>query len=232
MKFLYLFFFGILLSFTPAVAQSDINQMDEQGKRHGVWKKMYSKTQQLRYEGTFEHGKEVGIFKFYCEDCKDQPTAVKEFNSKDGTSVVKYYTVKGKLVSEGKMDGKKRIGEWVYFQKKSNEVMTKENYLNGLLDGVKVTYYPGGTIAEEVTYKNGVIEGESKYYSPKGVLLRKLTYRNDLLQGLATYYDGYGNVSIEGQYKDDKKDGLWKYYKDGKVKLEEVYPKPLEKVNN
>ena len=232
MKFIFLFFFGIIVNIAPSLAQSEVNQMDAQGKRHGAWKKTFPGTKQLRYEGTFEHGKEIGTFKFYCEDCKDQPSVVKEFNKKDNTSVVRYYTLKGKLVSEGKMDGKKRIGEWVYFQKKSNNIMTKEFYVDGVLDGVKITYYPEGTIAEEVTYLKGVIEGESKYYSPKGILLRKLNYRNGLLQGPAIYYDGHGNVSIEGQYKQDKKDGLWKYYKDGKVELEEVYPKPLEKVQN
>lgn len=232
MKFIFLIFFGMIFYPIASIAQSDINQLDAQGKRHGVWKKMYPGTQQIRYEGTFEHGKEVGTFKFYCEECKDQPTAVKEFNKNNNNSVVKYYTIKGKLVSEGKMDGKNRIGEWLYFQKKSNDVMTKEYYTNGVLDGMKTTYYPEGTVAEEVPYKNGVIDGVSNYYSPKGVLLRKLNYRNNVLQGPATYYDGNGNVSIEGQYKDDKKDGLWKYYKNGKVELEEVYPKPLEPIKN
>ncbi len=61
------------------------------------------------------------------------------------------------------------------------------------------------------------------------ILLKKLQYRNDVLVGSAIYYDSGGNISIEGNYKKGKKHGLWRYYKNGKVILEEIYPKPLKK---
>ena len=202
--------------------------MDAQGNRHGLWKKTYDGGKQLRYEGTFENGKEVGEFKFYCETCKDKPTVIKNFSGKDGMADVKYFTITGKLVSEGKMKDKDRVGEWVYYHEKSKEIMTRENYTNGKLQGKVITYYPNGKITEETTYKNGIKEGENNYYSPEGVLLKKLLYRNDQLQGAALHYDAYGNLVIEGFYKDGKKHGLWKYYKDGKVVLEETYPKPQE----
>ncbi len=231
MRLFFLIFSGIAFGTTTLSAQSDINQMDADGKRHGVWKKMYPGTKQLRYEGTFEHGKEVGTFKFYCEKCKDRPTAIKKFNAKDNIAHVQYFTMKGKLVSEGKMDGKNRIGEWIYYQKKSGDVMTKETYVNGKLDGKKITYYPNGKVTEELNYVNGQMEGQNNYYSPDGILIKKLKYRNNQLQGEATYYDAYGNVVIEGFYKDGKKHGLWRYYKNGKIELEEIYPKPLKKAN-
>ena len=224
-KTVLLFFFGILFGSPFVFSQSEINQMDSQGQRHGVWKKTFEGTDQLRYEGTFEHGKEVGQFKFYCESCKNQPMVIKNFTGKDNIADVKYFTIKGKLVSEGKMKGKDRIGEWVYFQEKSNDVMTREQYTNGKLEGQVITYYPNGKITEETTYKKGIKDGEDNYYSPDGVLLKKLLYKEGQLQGPALYYDAYGNVVIEGFYKDDKKHGLWKYYKNGKVILEETYPK-------
>jgi len=225
---LIFFFFGIILSSFQVFSQSEINQMDAQGKRDGVWKKNYEGTTQLRYEGTFEHGKEVGEFKFYCLECKANPTVTKSFNRNDDIAEVKYFTIKGKLVSEGKMKDKDRIGEWVYYHEKSKNVMTRENYTNGKLDGKVTTYYPNGKITEEINYKNGIKQGENYYYSPEGVLLKKLLYKDDQLQGQAFYYDAFGNVVIEGFYKDGKKHGLWKYYKDGKVALEETYPKPQQ----
>ena len=42
-----------------------LNGFDSDGKRHGKWKKNFEGTQVVRYEGTFSHGKEVGLFKFY-----------------------------------------------------------------------------------------------------------------------------------------------------------------------
>jgi antitoxin component YwqK of YwqJK toxin-antitoxin module len=226
MKKLSIFFFlGIILCSINAFSQSEINQMDANGKRHGVWKKTYPGTDQLRYEGAFDHGKEIGEFKYYCEKCKDKPTIIKSFNKKDAIAEVKYFTVKGKLVSEGKMDGKDRIGEWVYYQENSKNIMTRENYVNGVLDGKVITYYPNGKITQESDYKNGKKEGEDNYYSPEGVLLKKLPYSNNQIHGQVLYYDAYGNTVIEGFYKHDKKHGLWKYYKDGKVILEETFPK-------
>lgn len=227
-KIAFIFFIGIFCTIS-VFSQSDINQMDAQGQRHGLWKKTFDGTSQLRYEGTFDHGKEVGEFKFYCEECKSQPMVTKNFTGKDNLADVKYFTIKGKLVSEGKMNDKDRVGEWVYYHEKSKNVMTREQYTNGKLHGKVITYYPNGKITEEINYKNGIKEGESNNYSPDGVLLNKLLYTNNLLQGPATYYDAYGNVVIEGFYKNNKKHGLWKYYKDGKVVLEETYPKPTDK---
>ncbi|NNJ83227.1 MAG: hypothetical protein HKP11_13635, partial [Flavobacteriaceae bacterium] len=67
---------------------------------------------------------------------------------------------------------------------------------------------------------------DNLYYGPDGTLLKKLRYSNDQLQGEATYYDAYGNLTIKGYYKNGKKHGLWQYYKDGKVEVEETFPKP------
>lgn len=227
MKFLVFIFFGMIFSSSALLAQ-EINQLDSNGKRHGLWQKNFDASDQLRYEGQFEHGKEIGTFKFYCDDCKTQPMVIKEFSSKNEVAHVRYYTKSGKLVSEGKMDGKNRIGEWVYYHEKSESVMTREFYVAGTLDGRKTTHYPNGQITEELNYKNGSREGANNYYAPDGVLLKKLQYINDQLHGPAEYYDAAGNLSIKGQYVKGKKHGLWKYYKNGKVELEEIYPKPLK----
>ncbi len=221
-------FFGIIYAFSTASAQ-DINQMDENGERHGIWQKKFPGTDQLRYEGEFDHGKEIGTFKFYCEDCGTQPMVVKVFNKKDDIADVKYFTKKGKLVSEGAMQGKNRVGLWKYYHEKTNTIMTRENYTNGALDGVRSTYYPNGKLTEELTYENGSREGPNTYFSPDGVVLKRLEYVNDQLHGPAEHFDANGNLTIKGQYKDGKKHGLWKYYKFGKLVLEETYPKPREK---
>lgn len=207
------------------------NQFDEEGRRHGPWKKYHPGTQQIRYEGNFEHGKEIGVFKFYCQECGEQPSVIKTFKVKDNTATVQYFTIKGKLVSEGKMKGKKRFGEWVYYHEKSPEVMTREFYTDGKLDGMKTTYYINGQITEEMAFVNGLKEGPNNFYSPEGVLIKELKYENDKLHGPATYYDAAGKEVIKGQYKRGKKHGLWRYYKDGELLSEEIYPKPRKNVD-
>ncbi len=222
-KFFHYIFF-MLLNFS-AISQNEINQLDDQGKRHGVWVKMYEGTDQIRYKGNFKHGKEIGVFNYYCKDCKNKPIIIKTFKEQDKTAQVVYLTKKGKVISEGAMKGKNRIGEWVYYHEKSNNVMTREHYVDGKLEGIKTTYYLHQKITEELTFKNGIKEGLNNYYSPDGVLLKKLIYKNDQLEGAAFYYDSNGEIIIEGNYKNGRKDGLWKYYNEGKLTKEETYPK-------
>lgn len=226
MKKNLVFFLFILAFAVPSLrAQENINQFDSEGRRHGIWKQYYPNTKkpQLRYEGKFHHGKEIGEFRFYCEDCGNTPNVIKSFNPKNDIAEVKFFD-NGKLISEGKMDGKIHIGKWIYYHKNASSIMTEENYERDKLHGLKRTFYPDGKIAEEQHYKNGIQEGEEKYYSSEGVLLRKLFYKNGKLHGPAVYYDTKGKKLIEGQYKQGMKDGKWRYYENGEVR-EEQFPK-------
>jgi hypothetical protein len=46
------------------MSQVDFNKLDSQGKKHGFWKGFYEESKRSRYEGTFEHGNEIGKFQF------------------------------------------------------------------------------------------------------------------------------------------------------------------------
>ena len=220
-----LLFFGIVFFPVDSFSQKEINQTDDEGNPHGVWKKYYEGTEQLRYEGKFHHGKEVGEFRFYCEDCKEQPIAIKKFHNRDNIATVKYFDEKGNLLSEGKMDEHDRIGEWITYHRGSKVPIVRETYSKGKLHGKKTTYYPDGKITEELEYSNGLKNGANKYYARNGVVIKNLEYKNDQLDGPATYFDGHGNLLIEGTYKEDIKHGVWKYYKNGELVLEETFPK-------
>lgn len=224
--FAFILFFEIVANPLDAFSQQEINQVDGLGRPHGIWKKYYEGTPQLRYEGEFKHGKEVGEFKFYCEDCKESPEAIKIFSNRNDVAQVKFFK-KGKIISEGKMKGKERIGEWVTYHPNSDIPMIKETYSDGKLHGRKTVYYSDGKVTEELDYSNGLKNGRNTYYSTGGVAIKKLQYKNDKLHGPAEYYDGHGALLIEGTYKEGRKDGLWKYYKNGKLVLEETYPKKI-----
>ncbi|WP_374960000.1 toxin-antitoxin system YwqK family antitoxin [Gilvibacter sp.] len=220
-------YFLLFFSLSAVVsAQDTVNQFDADGQRHGIWKKYYPNSKQLRYQGEFNHGKEVGTFKFYCEDCGAQPALVKEFEAGSDRATLTYYSQSGKLISTGQMDGKQKTGTWLYYHKDGKTVMTEENYLNDLLDGPMTTFYPNGNKTETVVYKQGKKEGESRYYSPAGVEIKFFTYANDKLNGPVKYYDATGNLIVSGSYKNDAKHGLWQYFDNGKVVKEERFPKP------
>ncbi|MGZ0014989.1 toxin-antitoxin system YwqK family antitoxin [Yeosuana sp. AK3] len=207
-----------------AVGQA-INQFDEQGKRHGVWKKVFDGTTILRYEGEFKHGKEIGLFKYYKNiDKQASLTATKQFNNDDDKAYVTFYTSKGKVISEGMMHGKIYIGEWKYYQKNSNQLLTLEQYnAQGLLEGDRFVYYENGQIAEKQFYNKGILEGSTVLYSEKNVVLKVFNYANGELHGLSKFYNPKGDLILEGYYKNGKKHGVWKTYENGKLTEEKDF---------
>lgn len=200
-------------------AQNTKNQFDSNGKRHGYWSKSFPETEMPRYEGQFDHGKEIGEFKYYkLVNGKSVLSATKSFNNDNNFSVVKFYSSKGKLISEGRMNGKVYIDKWTFYQNKTEGKLSEEFYNdNGKLEGLRTVYYPNQKIAEEVNYKNGTRQGKSSVYAENGVLIKEYYYKNDELDGPARYYDSNNNLLSEGNYKNDKSVGVWKYYEKGKL---------------
>ncbi|NRD19876.1 toxin-antitoxin system YwqK family antitoxin [Winogradskyella eckloniae] len=211
--------FILTVFLTTSYAQKSVNQFDKDGKRHGKWTKNYHKTDQKRYEGTFVHGKEVDSFKFYTlSSGKSVLSAVKVFNEHDSIADVTFFASTKKVISKGKMNGKRFTGDWVFYHKNSSDIMIKEHYNDaGLLEGERIVYFKTGKVAERANYKNGELHGESKWYSEQNVLLRHANYIEGQLEGKTIHYNSEGQVVSEGDYKDNKKDGIWKYYKAGQL---------------
>ena len=63
-------------------AQNNFNKLDEKGKKNGPWKGIYEDTKNPKYEGTFEHGKEVGFFTFFDNTKTKKVIATREFKPK------------------------------------------------------------------------------------------------------------------------------------------------------
>lgn len=209
----------------PLAAQEPINHLDEEGNRHGLWRKNFEHTTQPRYEGVFEHGKEIGLFKFYKLDGpKSVLSATREFNPDSDDILVKFYSSKGKIISEGQMIGKLFVGKWVYYHNKTNAIMTVEHYNDkGKLEGERLVYYPNGQMAEQSNYVNGLLQGASKVFSENGVVIKEFTYKDDELHGMSKYYNADGQLLTEGAYRNDQKHGIWKYYENGTLTEEKDF---------
>lgn len=207
-------FFAIFFVAFTLKAQK-INQFNANKKRTGVWKKFYPNNQ-LRYEGQFKNGKEVGVFKFYRKSYPNFPSIIKRYKPQNDTVKVEFYTVKNKLQSKGNFIDKTRVGKWLYYFE-NGKLMSEEIYHQGKLHGKLINYYPNGKVTEATEYKNGRKEGVSKKYSSDGILIEELTYQNDKPNGLAKYYELNGNLKEKGVYKDGKRVGKWEFYLDGEV---------------
>ncbi|MFD2550364.1 toxin-antitoxin system YwqK family antitoxin [Bizionia sediminis] len=218
-----LFLISLCVSLTSF--SQTINQFNENGERHGVWKKNFENTNVLRYEGTFNNGQEEGVFKFY-KNIKGKAvlTATKAFEPNTNKAKVTFFSSSGKIISEGTMREKTYIGTWKYYHSNGKQLMTLEHYNNeGRLEGERLVYYPSGVVAEKSLYKNGQLHGKSAWYNEAGTLIKMYHYNMDLLHGLAQFYDNSGNLLQEGNYRNDKKHGIWKYYENGALKEEKDF---------
>lgn len=201
---------------TAPKVQKAPNALDQKGLRHGLWNGFYDDSKILRYEGTFNHGKETGLFTYYANSDKKIVMATRNFDAKNNAYTI-FFDEKKNKVSEGNVVDKLREGIWKYYHKNSNAVMTTENYVNDKLEGSRKVFYSDGKLAEDVLYKNNVKEGLSKKYSKDGKLVEESTFANGVLQGSYKVYEESGEVAITGQFKDDLKKGLWRYYEKGKL---------------
>ena len=217
LRYRSLLFFLILFVSGTAIAQEKINQFDAQGRRTGVWKKYYD-NKNIRYEGQFEAGKEIGVFNYYGEGNSEHPIIIiiKTFSKAGDIAQVTYFYDDGKLQSEGSMNGTNRIGKWRYYNTDGKTIISEENYENGLLNGTSTTYFTSGKITEVLTYKNGELHGNVLRYSSEGILLDDLQYENGKLNGFAKYYDMTGKLLRKGDYENNEKVGDWEYFENGK----------------
>ncbi|WP_299061145.1 toxin-antitoxin system YwqK family antitoxin [uncultured Polaribacter sp.] len=211
------FVFAFLTCFFSStyINAQKINQFDENNKRTGIWQKEYP-NKSIRYKGQFLNGKEVGVFKFYDQSSSKQPTTVKTFYKDSDSLFVQFYTIKGKIASEGMMKGRERVGKWKYFYPKGT-LMSEENYKNGKLNGEQFIYYENGKITESAYYKNGLKDGIIRKFSKDGILLEEMTFLNGKANGVSKYFELNGKLKESGSYKDGKRVGKWLFYKDGKV---------------
>lgn len=221
----------LIMCFTGSLlAQNPLNQLDEKGAKHGLWKGYHPESQRLRYEGTFKHGQEVGVFKFYDDTQAGTVIATREFNPTEHSVYTIFYDQKNNKVSEGKAINRLNEGVWNYYHFESKALMTVENYKKGKLDGKRTIYYRDGKPAEESFYVNGLKAGAYKKWADNGVVLEEAVYENGEYNGPALYRDPLGNVVAKGLYKKGKKVGIWQFFEGGKLVSEENMSK-VKKAN-
>lgn len=213
----------LLVGMSFQIHAQEYNQKDTQGQRHGIWQKYYDGTKQLRYTGTFNHGKETGEFKFY-DKSGGHPTAIKRYTPGQELLDVMFFTKSGKKISEGRMKDRSKEGEWLYYHKGGTAVMTREFYQNNLLEGTRTVYFESGKKAQETQYARGLKQGEDLYFNEEGILLKKLLYKEDKLEGPAVLYSSDGSLLRSGQYKNNRKHGIWNYYKNGRIEKTVKFP--------
>jgi antitoxin component YwqK of YwqJK toxin-antitoxin module len=210
-KFCFFKLFFLILVSQTLMSQVDYNKLDSEGMKHGSWKGFYEESKRLRYEGVFEHGKEIGKFQFFDDTKAKSIIATREFNTKDNSAYTIFFDQANNKVSEGKVVNKLFEGPWKYYHQASQTLMTVENYKNGKLEGLRSVFYTNGKIAEETNYKNNLKDGVYKKYSENGIVLEETIFKNNEYNGLAIFKDADGNTVSKGQFVNGKKAGIWQF---------------------
>ena len=233
MRTLYknIFIIVLLFNFLNLHSQNEFNKLDDKGNKQGQWKGVYEDTKNTKYEGTFEHGKEVGLFVFFDNTKAKTIIASREFKPQTNEAYTIFYDQNKNIVSEGRVVNKLFEGQWKFYHKASKVVMTIENYTSGKLEGIRTVFYTNGKVAEEVNYKNNSKQGLCKIYTQNGVVIEESNYANNNYNGISIFRDTDGNLVSKGNFVNGKKSGIWQFYEKGKLVKETnmSFPKTITK---
>lgn len=206
-----------LLAQPPAT----INQKDAQGRKQGVWQKMWADRDQLRYEGRFKDDGPVGRFTYYSISGKVEST-VDHYPTGDG-SHGRHFHPNGKLMAEGRYAGEAKDSTWNFYDE-GGILRSTENWRAGVKDGDQLGYYADGKVAERKHFTKGVQDGKTEEFFPDGKLRSTITYVKGVPEGTLTWYQPDGKKDIEGRMVNGERDGGWTYYNaDGSVQLQVLY---------
>ena len=204
-------FLCFLLTEILSAQNTDLNNLDSEGRKTGYWKVFYPNGN-VRYEGNFMNDKPVGELKRYYPGGILQ--AAMNFAS-DGESA--YATLNyenGKLAAKGKYSGKLKDSTWNYYSQSDAHLTIKENYSYGKRHGESIKYYRNSQISEIVSFENDLRNGLWKQYFENGALRLMSSHMNDKREGLFQTWTYEGIPSVKGYYKNGVMHGQWTYFND------------------
>ena len=180
--------------------------LNAQTKEDSVYKEKKYSNGNLMYKGYFLNGRPVGEFiRYYPHG------AVKAKMNYTGNVVyADLYNEKGQLYAKGMYLDKQKDSTWLYF--KNKVIVGREDYRQGLIDGVVSKYFLNGNIADTKKWKNGKKDGLWERYYREGKIKSKGFYKEGKLHGKFISYTESGKIDIEGFFKNNLRDGTWCFY--------------------
>ncbi len=138
-------------------------------------------------------------------------------------NVHKWYDKGGRLTIESEMKGDKWHGRVIQYNE--NEiVVSRENYIDGVLDGKYKYYYEDGILRQSGLIKNHKKQGEIITYLEKGNLQTIETFHNGLKEGDLKRYTVDKKIIMSGKYTGNYKGGTWTwYYMNGRKMKQDLY---------
>jgi antitoxin component YwqK of YwqJK toxin-antitoxin module len=197
------------------------NQTDNQGNKHGYWKKHYEQGG-LKYKGYFEHGKPVGEMRRYLET--GQLYTVMHFDTNSAYVKTRFFYQNGKPAAEGYFYRTIKDSTWKYYSYYDGHLVSTEHYTRGKKQGAEYQYYENGKVSEKITWHKDFKHGPWLQYFNDGKKKMEATFHNDQLNGSYIVYYPDGRLFVLGHYENGKRHGTWVLYNEkGGVKSEIMY---------
>ena len=203
-----------------AGVKSGKNFTDSKGLKQGEWEKR-SADGNLIYKATFKDDKPIGTMTRYYPNGRKK--VVIEYDSISDYGAAQLFDEKEQLFAEGMYNKTVKDSTWLYYDVLKN-VVCRESYSNGLLNGPTAYFYQNGAVFELLNYKNGIKDGEWRQYYRDGKDKLTCQYNQGKLVGAFKVLYASGTSEVIGFYKNGVEEGVWKFYKpDGKVDYEIKY---------
>lgn len=197
-------------------AYAQVNQTDDQGRKHGKWVKKYERSTVPQYTGQFDHGEPVGKFVYYYPSNKIKTIIVHDEDSDRAEAY--FYHENKELLAFGIYRNQKKDSVWTHYRP-TGDLTFKETYKDGKLHGLKTTYYgPEATPGDEVLvlkktmFANGRAHGEVIEYFPDGTVKMRGKYNQGAFDGQVKRYHPNGKIMMLERWKNRKKHGWWITY--------------------
>lgn len=178
----------------------------------------------IHHRVSFVDGKENGIDTTYYESgC---PQVIRNhIRGVENGQWIYYYDSTNYIAWEMNYQLGKKHGKHIFFEA-DGDTIRWENYKNGLLDGIKRTYYDGSKIKNEISYKDGKFDGHFKVYNPDGVIIQDVNYVDGKKHEEAKYYYDDGTLLRTENWDMGVKNGEFKvFYYQGNLQSTETYKK-------
>lgn len=172
-------------------------------------------------------GMENGTWTFYNDTSGLAAWHINYFNGeKHGESIFYRQHKVGDEKLKINIDNVERFIDYSVYE---NDTLKIENYMNGLLHGVKKEYYRESKLKNEINYKVGLFDGAYIEYSPEGNVLQERLYKEGKKEGDWKYYYNDGNLLKTESWKSDTKEGTFKtFYIQGHIQSIENYKKGMK----
>lgn len=113
-------------------------------------------------------------------------------------------------------------GECVVLFQDGQGVKELLTFKDGILDGIRESYYPNGQLSRKGQYLNGKLHGKWTAWDEKGNLKYEVHYESDKLTGHYITWFHTGVIKEKGMFDQDRKIGEWIYSDEAGMRINKI----------